>query len=155
MVTSRQNALSGSICNNPNYELPRCPYRQQNILNTVEQREDTTHNYMYHIDESQNNIDQKKLNSRENILCHSIVQKWAKLMVSLKAVWPYVWAAVTRRGKSGFWKLVMSGSSTWMLVTEGVVFSFKAGAKLPCFFLAWIPWVHESWLAVTSLDPHP
>lgn len=103
----------------PQLWIIRCPYRQQNTLNTVEQWEDATHNYMYQIDESQNNIDQKKPNSRENILYDSIVQRWAKLMVLLKAVWPYFWAAGTRRSKSGFWKLVMSCFSTWMLVTEG------------------------------------
>ena len=37
IVTSRQKALSGSICNNPSKELSRCPYRQQNTLNTMEQ----------------------------------------------------------------------------------------------------------------------
>ena len=74
---------------------------------------------MYHVDESQIKIEQKKPNSKENILYDSTVPKRAKLMVPLEVDGPSFQAAVMRRGKSGFWKLVMSCFSIWMLVTQG------------------------------------
>jgi len=60
-----------------------------------------------------------KRSQTQNIRYDSIVQKYVKLMVPLEVDWPYFWPAVTRRGKSGFWKLVMSSFLIWLLVTQG------------------------------------